>query len=195
MLFMHQRGCGPHQHSHHHGHMRRRGHWSEGEDWPGRHGRGRGRHRMFDGGELKLVLLRLIREEARHGYDLIKAVETLTGGAYAPSPGVVYPTLTLLKDMGFVEEIDNPSSSRKLYQVTEEGIAHLEQQQELVGELIKRLESVAEARGRTDALPVRRAMNNLRTALIDKLTRGAKRETVLDIAALIDEAAQKIERL
>ena len=50
--------------------------------------------RMFDGGELRLVLLKLIADEPRHGYDLIREIEELTGGAYAPSPGVVYPTLT-----------------------------------------------------------------------------------------------------
>ena len=60
--------------------------------------------RMFEGGELRLVLLKLIADEPRHGYDLIRAIEELTGGEYAPSPGVVYPTLTLLQDMGLIEE-------------------------------------------------------------------------------------------
>src|SRR5687768_880554 len=69
----------------------------------GRRGRGR---RMFGSGELRLVLLKLIADEPRHGYDLIKAVEELTGGEYAPSPGVVYPTLTLLQDMGLIEEAE-----------------------------------------------------------------------------------------
>ena len=59
---------------------------------------GGGRRRMFDGGELRLVLLKLIQDEPRHGYDLIKEIEELTGGAYAPSPGVVYPTLSMLAD-------------------------------------------------------------------------------------------------
>ena len=59
---------------------------------------------MFEGGELRLVLLKLIADEPRHGYDLIRAIEELTGGEYAPSPGVVYPTLTLLQDMGLIEE-------------------------------------------------------------------------------------------
>ena len=59
---------------------------------------------MFESGELRLVLLKLIADEPRHGYDLIRAIEELTGGEYAPSPGVVYPTLTLLQDMGLIEE-------------------------------------------------------------------------------------------
>ena len=74
-------------------------------DKPSGWGRGRrGRKRMFESGEVRLVLLKLIADEPRHGYDLIRAIEDLTGGEYAPSPGVVYPTLTLLQDMGLIEE-------------------------------------------------------------------------------------------
>ncbi|MBN9121321.1 MAG: PadR family transcriptional regulator, partial [Planctomycetes bacterium] len=87
-----------------------RGGWGHhGRHWGGRgersSGRGEGRaRRMFDGGELRLVLLKLIADEPRHGYDLIREIENLTGGAYAPSPGVVYPTITMLDDMGFIEQ-------------------------------------------------------------------------------------------
>src|SRR4051812_32135574 len=77
--------------------------WGGGDGERERPGGGRQR-RMFDGGELRLVLLRLIADEPRHGYDLIRAIEELTGGAYAPSPGVVYPTITLLDEMGLIEE-------------------------------------------------------------------------------------------
>ena len=73
------------------------------EGWSGGR-RGRRSKRMFESGELRLVLLKLIADEPRHGYDLIRAIEDLTGGEYAPSPGVVYPTLTLLQDMGLIEE-------------------------------------------------------------------------------------------
>src|SRR4051812_42034610 len=74
-------------------------------DWGGEFGHGRrGRRRMFESGELRLVLLKLIADEPRHGYDLIRAIEDLTHGSYAPSPGVVYPTLTMLQDMGLIQE-------------------------------------------------------------------------------------------
>ena len=62
------------------------------------------RKRMFEGGELRLVLLKLIADQPRHGYELIKAIEEMTDGEYAPSPGVVYPTLTMLEDMGLIAE-------------------------------------------------------------------------------------------
>ena len=83
------------------------GSWDSGDwgEWGGgRHGRGGGRGRMFGSGELRLVLLKLIADEPRHGYDLIRAIEEMTHGDYAPSPGVVYPTLTMLQDMGLIEE-------------------------------------------------------------------------------------------
>ena len=75
---------------------------------------GRGRRRMFGSGELRLVLLKLIADEPRHGYDLIRAIEELTGGDYAPSPGVVYPTLTMLADMGLIEEAPPKDRARPL---------------------------------------------------------------------------------
>src|SRR5579885_3543114 len=79
--------------------------------------RGRRSRRMFESGELRLVLLKLIADEPRHGYDLIRAIEELTAGEYAPSPGVVYPTLTLLQDMGLIEEAAE-AGSRKPFQIT-----------------------------------------------------------------------------
>src|SRR6476660_1939156 len=95
------------------------------EGWGGR--RGRRSRRMFESGALRLVLLKLIADEPRHGYDLIRAIEELTGGEYAPSPGVVYPTLTLLQDMGLIEEapIKGP---RMPSQATHEGRKQLEEQ-------------------------------------------------------------------
>ena len=78
------------------GHRGRHGFGRDGE-----HGEGRGgRRRVFELGESQLVLLKLIADQPRHGYDLIRAIEEMTDGAYAPSPGVVYPTLTMLQDMG-----------------------------------------------------------------------------------------------
>src|SRR5438270_6358128 len=98
----------------------------------------RHRRRMFGGGELRLVLLKLIADEPRHGYDLIRAIEELTGGEYAPSPGVVYPTLTLLQDMGLIEEaaVKGP---RKPFQVTDDGRAHLAEREEEAEALFERL--------------------------------------------------------
>lgn len=197
MFNLHGRGCGPklgHNFSGRGGSWSRGPftmHWEVGE----RSGRGGGRRRMFDGGELRLVLLKLIADEPRHGYELIKAIEELTGGAYAPSPGVVYPTLSMLAEMGFITE-QASDDSRKRFAVTPEGATHIEENRAAIDTLMARLESVGEQRERTDKAPIRRSMGNLRVALHDRLSKGEfSDDTLHDIAALIDEVAQKIERL
>src|SRR3954447_16107929 len=110
------------------------------EGWSGGRGSRRypGRKRMFESGELRLVLLKLIADEPRHGYDLIRAIEELTGGEYAPSPGVVYPTLTLLQDMGLIEEAA-VEGSRKPFQVTDDGRKQIEERAEEIEGLFERL--------------------------------------------------------
>ncbi len=162
------------------------------------HRRGRdggGRRRMFDGGELRLILLALIADQPSHGYDLIKLIEERTGGAYAPSPGVVYPTLTLLADMGFIEERAS-EGAKKLYGATEAGLAHLEEHAETVTVLMGRLAALAVERQHMDGAPIRRAMGNLREVLQHRLTRDDMTAAMVhEVTALIDEAAQKIERL
>ena len=162
----------------------------------GRGGRGgRGRRRMFESGELRLVLLKLIADEPRHGYDLIRAIEELTGGEYAPSPGVIYPTLTLLQDMGLIEEAD-AEGSRKPFQVTAEGRAHLEEKSEEVEALFERLEEIAPHERHSGGPPIGRAVKNLMTALGNRVGRdGLDDELLHEIAAILDEAAQRIERV
>jgi DNA-binding PadR family transcriptional regulator len=170
----------------------------DGRDWRDRDGRGLGRgrgRRMFDGGELRLVLLKLIADEPRHGYDLIRVIEEMTGGAYVPSPGVVYPTLALLDEMELIAE-QKAEGAKKLFAITEAGRAHLAENEEQVTTLMARLAAVGEMRERTDGAPIRRAMGNLRQVLQHRLMReDADSDTLLDVAAIIDEAAQKIERL
>jgi DNA-binding PadR family transcriptional regulator len=163
------------------------------EGWGG-HRRGR-RSRVFEGGELRLVLLKLIADQPRHGYDLIRAIEELTGGRYAPSPGVVYPTLTMLQDMGLIEEAAG-EGGRKPFQITEAGTAHLEENQEEADELIARLERLSPSHHADGGSPVWRAMRNLGMAIRNRLGQGdVNEETLHELAALIDEFAQRVERL
>ncbi len=162
----------------------------------GGHGPGRrGRRRMFEPGELRLVLLKLIADQPRHGYDLIRAIEEMTHGTYAPSPGVVYPTLTMLQDMGFIEE-SKGEGSRKAYAATGEGRAHLDEKSDEVSALIERLEDLGSDQRKAGGAPIKRAVGNLLSALWHRVTRDeADEQTLHDIAAILDEAAQKIERL
>jgi DNA-binding PadR family transcriptional regulator len=161
--------------------------------WGGGHRR-RDRKRMFEGGELKLVLLKLIADEPRHGYQLIKAIEDLTGGDYAPSPGVVYPTLTMLEDMGFIQE-QKSKEAKKVFEATDEGRAHLEENAEEVEELIGMLEETGSHRRRSHRPEIGRAIGNLMTALRNRIAQEGWNDEILEeITDVLDEAAQRIER-
>jgi DNA-binding PadR family transcriptional regulator len=160
----------------------------------GGHGR-RGRGRMFGSGELRLALLGLIAETPRHGYELIKAIEELSGGNYAPSPGVVYPTLNLLTDEGAIEQLDEPGV-RRAYAVTDAGRKELDERLEEFKSIIGRLTTLAQEEERHSAPPLKRAMGNLFTAVRQRtMTGGFDRETMHQVAEILDEAARKIERL
>jgi len=161
----------------------------------GRGGRGGGRRRLFDNDALRLILLKLIADEPRHGYELIRAIEALSGEVYAPSPGVVYPTLTLLSDMELI--VEQPGDgSRKRFAITDAGRTKLAEDQAALDIALERLAHLARKADRIDPAPVRRAMHNLRYAVQQRLEKeGADNQTMFDVAALIDEAAGKIERL
>ena len=150
---------------------------------------------MFAGDELRLVLLKLIADAPRHGYDLIREIEERTGGGYAPSPGVVYPTLTLLADMDLIGEQPG-ETAKKVFAVTASGEAHLAERAEEVAALMERLGALGEMRERSSRGPVKRAIGNLRQVIQHRLAGGdVEQETLHSIADILDEAARKIERL
>jgi DNA-binding PadR family transcriptional regulator len=166
-----------------------------GGDWHSRGGRRRGKGRLFDSGELRLLVLKLISERPRHGYDLIRSIEELASGAYAPSPGVVYPTLTLLGEMELIAE-DESDGARKLYAITPLGKANLIESEAQIDALISRLRGLSDEQNRSNNGPVRRAMGNLKVVLMERLRGGEVSDDLPhDIAAILDEAARKIERL
>src|ERR1700730_9538234 len=117
------------------------GRWAAGRGGRGRHGFGfGGRHgfgggdmvragRMLATGDLRLIALALIAEQPRHGYEIIKVLEEKTSGWYSPSPGIVYPTLTYLEEVGYVTA--QPEGSKRLYTITAEGRGHLEANRDL----------------------------------------------------------------
>jgi DNA-binding PadR family transcriptional regulator len=192
-----------------------RGHWARrfardeecgrGGEEGGRHGRHRhghaffregpgGRGRVFDQGELRLVLLALIAEAPRHGYEIIKAIEDRLGGSYSPSPGVIYPTLTLLNELGFAT-VSESGGGRKLYTITDEGRAHLAENQTVVDAVFARMEraSASTAGGRSPQ--VIRAIENMKMALRLRLSRGPLGEAEAQaIADALDTAARAIDK-
>ncbi|MEO8812943.1 MAG: PadR family transcriptional regulator [Caulobacteraceae bacterium] len=155
-----------------------------------RHGGGR----VFEQGDLRYVILKLISEKPAHGYELIKAIEERLGGAYSPSPGVVYPTLTLLEEMGYAT-VAQGDGAKKAYTITEEGKAALDQNKAAVDAIFQRIATVAERAGGRPAPQIVRAMENLRLSLRLKMERGRPTEIeVAAIAAALDAAALAIEK-
>lgn len=172
------RGFG--RHGHHH--------WRDDRD------EGEGRRRYFESAELRLVLLKLISDQPRHGYDLIRAIEELTSGAYAPSPGVVYPALSILQDVNHIKATE-VGQGRNTFAITAEGTADLDDNANKVKALFARLAELGETRQRADASPVRRAMENLKTVLRARLREDVAKKVLHEVASILDDAAQRIERL
>lgn len=162
----------------------------------GQGGPRRGR-RMFDRGELRLVLLTLIAEQPRHGYDLIKAMEELSGGHYAPSPGVVYPALAMMADEGLIAEQDSEDQRRK-FAITAAGEAVLADEAETADAAYERLTHLGEHAQRGREPSIERASWNLFTAVRQRMSargEGEGEDLPHRIAEILDEAAQRIERL
>ncbi len=163
-----------------------------GEFGPG-FGRG-GRERMFEAGDIKLVILKLLSEEPSYGYQLIKTMEQRLGGGYTPSAGVIYPTLTLLEEEGLAAASEE--SGKKVYSVTAEGTAFLETNQQRVSELFARLEETGRGFERGRSPEIMKAFGNLRGAVITRVSRGnVTPEQIQQITAAIDAAAKAIDEL
>jgi len=185
---------------------RRRG---GGSGWGGRMGGGDmiRAGRMLATGDLRLIALALIAEQPRHGYDIIKVLEEKTDGWYSPSPGVVYPTLTYLEEVGYLTA--QAEGAKKLYTITDEGRAHLEDNRDFVDAVLDRLSAVGdriarmrrrfgyddreEDGDRNGRLPkaVRRALKNVRRAAADRLEDDAEAEA--KIVEVLTRAAEELK--
>jgi DNA-binding PadR family transcriptional regulator len=91
-----------------------------------RFSRSRRRWASFHRGDLKYVILDLLKDKPRHGYDIIRELEEKSYGFYKPSPGVIYPTLQMLQEMGYVNSTEQ--EGKRVYSITEEGLKFLESQ-------------------------------------------------------------------
>ena len=168
------------------------------EGFMGRHGRGFGgfgggdRERLFDSGELRLVILALLAEKPSYGYEIIKAIEERLSGGYAPSPGVVYPTLTLLEEEGYAT-VSSAEGGKKLYTVTELGHEFLKANQATIKAIFGRMEQAGKAFGRGRSPQIMRAMMNLGFALKMRAGQGnLSPEQTRKITEAIDAAARVI---
>jgi DNA-binding PadR family transcriptional regulator len=185
-----------------------RRHWG-GFGFGGRFGRGGGdvfrAGRMLAQGDLRLIALALIAEQPRHGYEIIKVLEEKTADWYSPSPGIVYPTLTYLEEVGYVTA--QTEGAKKLYTITEEGRAHLEENRDFVDAVLARLAAVGERisrmrrrqeerddeRNAPAVSPlVRAALVNLREVAAQRLNEDADAEA--KIVDILVRAAVELKR-
>ena len=157
------------------------------------HAHRRGRFgRFFEHGDLRYVLLTLLEEQPRHGYELIKELEERTGGAYRPSPGVVYPTLALLEDEGLIRPSAG-ETGRKLFEITDDGRAELERNRPGVQAVFARMAEASKTAG-PGRPRIGRAMMNLGMANKNRMSRPVTPDDIDRIVAMIDDAASAIDR-
>lgn len=177
-----------------HRHMHGRGGRGFGWDFGGMRGRGPGQPgRPLEQGDLRWLTLDLIAAQPRHGYEIIKAIADALSGHYTPSPGVIYPTLTLLEETGLI--VGETQGPKKLYRLTDEGRAEVEAHAADIRAARGRLEEANARFGGSPAPELLRAMNNLRAALQVRLAKGSLSAEALGIiTAALDRAAAEIER-
>ena len=149
--------------------------------------------RMFDGGELRLAILALVAEKPRYGYEIIKELGERVGGDYSPSPGVVYPTLTMLEEMGYASASQD-QAGRKLHTLTPDGEKVLADNKAQIDAIFARFGESDEGRF-AGYLSVKRAVHNLRAVVRSRLrgraTTPAELQAIVDA---LDAAAKTIER-
>ena len=173
-----------------HHHPREHGVHADGfEKRPGRERGGRG-PRVFAPGDLKLLLLALIAEQPCHGYDLIRQIETLFEGAYSPSPGVIYPTLTFLEESEMIQ--GETEGGKKRYAITEAGRQSLTEQAIALDGVRMRIDvSKRSLRGHDRPEEIHEAVHNLRHAL--QMHHGRwNPEEILRVRDLLNTTAKAI---
>jgi DNA-binding PadR family transcriptional regulator len=160
----------------------------------GEHRHGRGRERLFDAGDLKLVILKLLSEQPSYGYQLIKTMEERLAGGYSPSAGVIYPTLTMLEEEGLAAS--TVENNKKVYSVTAEGSAYLEENKRRVEALFERLEEAGKSFERGRSPEIMKAFHNLRGAVVSRVSRESiTAEQIRKISEAINAAAKAIDEL
>ena len=163
-----------------------------------RHGGGRGRRRggrVLKHGDLRYLLMQLIIDEPRHGYDLIRAIEEKTQGAYVPSPGVIYPALEVMQDLGWISP--EAEDGRKTYHATPKGRVALAEAGEAYEAIEERIAGLAAGGDSMDGpgdvrMALRRLHHGVRQRMRHPEASEVKRRK---IAAILAEALEKVEAL
>ncbi|MBG1230849.1 PadR family transcriptional regulator [Aestuariivirga litoralis] len=171
----------------------RRGGPGGGPPWArfgGGFGGGGPRSRMFGQGDLRFLLLALIADKPSHGYDLIRTIEARFGGNYSPSPGTIYPTLTLLEEQGLI--VAAAQDAKKSYTITDAGKDFLKEHADAVAALMARIDVQARGQGHAP-MPesVMHAVHTLRMALMGRFSSWSADEQTR-VREILEKAARDI---
>ncbi|ERK05635.1 MAG: PadR family transcriptional regulator [Pantoea sp.] len=152
------------------------------------------RERMLDASDIRLLMLHFLAQSDAHGYELIKSVEELSKGEYSPSPGIIYPNLTLLEETDAIRVVD-AQESRKAYTLNDSGRALLAENRENVDTIISRLTSLAILVNNRSIPAVEQAIHNIKFTLNHRLAQENISEDALNIViSALNEAAEKIAK-
>jgi DNA-binding PadR family transcriptional regulator len=169
--------------------------------WGGPPGQGRQRRhfrggRMFDQGDLKYVILQLLAEKPRHGYEIIKELEDRSGGAYSPSPGTVYPTLTMLEEMGYATATQEEGGGKRIYEITQAGRDYLGENRSTVDDIFERIADIGASFFGGGMMEVNHAFKDLGRATYTTAPRYARdTERLEKIREVLRRAAREIEEI
>src|SRR5918911_1300698 len=160
-----------------------------------RRGRPFGGGRMFEQGDLKYVILRLLDEKPRHGYEIIKELEERFSGFYSPSPGTVYPTLTMLEDLGYARATQE-EGGKKIYEITPEGKAYLEQNKSTVEDIFERIAEFGSNFFSGPMMEVNHAFKDVGRATYTSAPRHVRdAERLRRIKEVLERGAREIEEI
>jgi len=140
------------------------------------------------------LILDLLSEKPRHGYEIMREIEERVGGYYSPSPGSVYPTLQMLEDMGHVRVAE--ANGKKVYELTDEGRAFVEEQEERMRQHRERMAEYCPPAGRKAGMALAWEMKDL-FRNISHLTRRSLNdpEKIKAIKEVLEDARQRVERI
>jgi DNA-binding PadR family transcriptional regulator len=146
---------------------------------------------MFDQGHLKFVILQLLDEKPRHGYEIIKEIEEKFGGTYSPSPGTVYPTLTLLEDLGYARALPE-EGGKKIYEITDEGRAYLAENKPLIDDIFSKITDFAANIFGEPMMEVNRGLKDVAQAIYSRS--GARSvDQIKRVREILEQAAKDIK--
>ncbi len=149
--------------------------------------------RIFEQGDLKYVILQLLVDKPRHGYEIIKALEERFGGAYAPSAGTIYPTLSLLEDMGFAS-VSLEEGGKKVYSITDEGKKYLEENKSAVDDIFERIADLGSSFLSDGMMEINRAIGSVGRATYASASPYFRdKERVAKVREILERAAREIE--